>query len=446
MIAILRALLAVLALLAPELRVALKDYTELHAAQWEAFHAPERHKFILGGRGSGKDHYAIAYTLDAIGQAGPGFEAFYIGPSHRQVKKIAWKRFKAAIPKHLILGRPNETELLFNFRHGPTLQLVGSDNTDSLRGPDINLAVVTEFEFCKDDLLAALEGGLRTQEDRIVLISSPNGPGHGLDDWIAVASDPEWARFRGPTGVNPFHDAKGLEFKRRRLARNVFNQEYGAEHVTLTGAVYADFSLLRNVRPFELDPRRLVLLGQDFNAGYIATVIGQVNRAEVKRGVYDDALCITHEFVSHSTIEHHAVALRDFLRSLGVNHEAGAELWSDASGDFQAVGDRAAPRESADNKVMKKYGFRVRHPPQNPKVIERILAKQSLILSGTGEVRFFVHPTRCREYINCLQRQLFNQWGKPDKNGGLDHLNDAGGYLAHAKFPVRGRGGWARSA
>jgi hypothetical protein len=441
-IAILVALLAAFAV--PGDRMAVKDYGELHAAQWEAWNAPERHQYILGGRGSGKDHYAVGRTLDEIGKAGPGWDAFYIGPSYRQVKKIAWKRFIDAIPKRMLAGKPNKSELLFTFKHGPTLQLVGSDNTDSLRGPDINLAVITEFAFCKEDILEAVEGGLRSQRDRMFLITSPDGPGHALEHWEAIAGDDEWARFHWPTWINPLHDAKGLEKKRLRLAKNVYAQEYDAEFIVQRGAIYGEFSLLRNVRPVTLDPQRPVVIGQDYNAGYIGAVIGQVNRVEVAPGRWDTGLCIAADFVSTGTIEHHAVNLQLWLKQRGINHQTGVELWADASGDFQAVGNREAKRDSSDNRVMMKYGFKVKHPPQNPKVMERIHALQSVVCSGVGERRFFVDPS-CRELINCLQRQTFNEWGKPDKAHGLDHPNDAAGYVAVAKFPVHPPG-FARSA
>src|SRR5690606_11147252 len=106
--------------------------------------------------------------------------------------------------------------------------------------------------------------------------------------------------------------------------------------------------------------------------------------------------------------------------------------YSDASGVYNATNG-----ERSDNRVMRKYGFNVRRPRQNPAVMDRIHALQSMVLNSSKQRRLSAHTTRCPQTVRSLQNQVFNQWGKPDNTQGWDHLNDALGYLTHARYPIR---------
>jgi hypothetical protein len=50
-----------------------------------------------------------------------------------------------------------------------------------------------------------------------------------------------------------------------------------------------------------------------------------------------------------------------------------------------------------------------------------------------------VNPDKCPNLIEGLERQAYNKSGEPDKTAGLDHLNDAIGYLIAYKYGI-GRG------
>lgn len=402
----------------------MTDYRSLHPGQWEVAQSDARFRYLVCGRGWGKDHYAIADTLQSVTspRAGPGFLALYVGPSHQQVKRIVWERFKRAIPAKYILGRPHETELKIRLRWGPIIQLVGSDHVDSLRGPDIHHLVITEFAFCRPELWTAVRPGLRTSADRATLITTPNGPNHAWELWRTTKGNPSWAHFQRPTWDNPFHDREAVEEARRTFARSHFDQEYGAKFEALEGAIYGDFSLERNVSDaLRLDRNRTVYVGQDFNAGYIATVIGQV------RG---DELDIVDELITRTHIYDHVERLKAYFENQRIDWRTAVQVISDASGAYNATSGT-----SSDGTIMRKAGFRVEHDWTNPKVIDRIHSVQALILNAEGRVRLRVHP-RCQELIRCLMGQVWDRWHKPDKSQGLDHLPDALGYLAHKLFPI----------
>lgn len=414
----------------------MKDYRELHRGQMEVAESDARFRYLVCGRGWGKDHFAIYDTLAAVtsDRAGPGFFAAYVGPSLKQVRAIVWERFKAAIPQKFIVGKPHETNLEIRLKWGPKIGLFGSDNVDGLRGPDIHHLVITEFAFCRPNLWMSVSPGLRTKHDRALLITTPDGPNHAFELWRQVQTDPAWSCFQRPTWDNPFKLPEEIDAARRTLSRQQFDQEYGADFAALHGGIYGDFSMGRNVaerhpvtgQPIEIDGTDEVLIGQDYNAGYIAAVVGRRVGNEI---------WITDEHLTQTTIFDHAENLRDWLAKRRVNIERQVSLYSDSSGEYNASNGA-----TSDNVIMRKAGFRVKHDRQNPKVMDRIHAVQALILNGEGKTRLYVHP-RCRELIRCLSMQQWNQWGKPDKAKGLDHFPDALGYLVNATFPIKGSGG-----
>lgn len=398
----------------------------------EVYGCDKPYRLLVCGRGWGKDHLAIAEIRKAVSskralRLGRKFRVTYVGPSWASIRDIAWDRLKAAIPEEFIEGKPNETKLEIRLKWGPVISLRGSDKVSSRRGPDNHLLIITEFAFCKPETWTVLKPTLRWEEDRALIISSPNGPNHAWELFKLAERDPRWAVFQKPTWDNPLHNAAAVEADRKTWARHLFDQEYGARFEAMVGAVYRDFSVDRNVlhgdAQVELDrelPR--LFFGQDFNAGHYTAVIGQVREKRIE---------VVDEIISQSIWEHRR-ALVEYFRKRGIDHHERVMGFIDASGDFQ--GTNRTGTHDAD--ILREVGFDCRHDPQNPAEIDRIHAVQSLILPGDGKARLVINE-RCTELIRCLMNQKFNQWFKPDKRGGLDHLPDALGYWVWGLFPIR---------
>lgn len=409
----------------------------LHAAQMDIVQAPARHVFAVCGRGFGKTHATGAIigselTSDYARELGGQYEAYYVAPSYKLAKRIVWKRIKALFPRHLLAKPPHETDLRIETAWGPSLTLIGADNIDSGRGPDSHLLVIDEFAFCPDGTWEAFEPSLRTQRDRAVIITTPNGPNHAWSLWQSVQGDPEWATFQLPTWANPFHDARGLERRKARLARNVFDQEYGAQFEAQKGAVYSDFSQPLHVKPVEFERGVEIVVGQDFNAGHYCAIVTQ------KRGT---SLVVLDELVTTTQLFDHINKLKRYFEARGIDWRTAVVVATDASGDYNATS-----RATADARLLREAGFRTRHDAKNPPVIDRVHGVQSLLLSGTGEVRFAMSP-RCTELRVAMLSQKWSAWGnRPEKKGGLDDVTDALGYAAWDQFPMRPDGGYARSA
>lgn len=414
------------------------DITRLHAGQWQIFNDPTRFRFNVCGRGWGKSHEGLAEILRAVSTDprarvnGQRYKALYVGPTRDQVRDIAWEWLKDSIPQELVRGKPNETNLEIRMAWGPLIRCVGADKLRARRGATNNFVVLDEFAHMREGIWAAVRPTLRRVEDRCLLITTPNGPNHAFELWNKVQGLPDWKTFINPTWSWARHDRSNLEEARQTFSRVDFDQEYGASFAALRGAVYGDFTVDRNVRavtpagvPVELsEDGGTVYVGQDFNAANYSAVIGQAPGEE---------LHFSHEVHTGTSLQDHVAALQRFFEARRIDWRDGRRVVViiDASGRV----NRTSTQPWSDALLLQRAGFRVEAPPQNPHVLDRVRTVQALILSAAGRVRLYVHP-RCTRLRDCFLNQVFNKWGKPDKNRGFDHFTDAAGYAAAAVYPL----------
>lgn len=79
----------------------------LSRPQASVFLCNKRFPVLVAGRRFGKTYLSVAELLRAA--SWPGFTAWYLAPTYRQAKQIAWKRLKEiAAP---LITKTNETDL-----------------------------------------------------------------------------------------------------------------------------------------------------------------------------------------------------------------------------------------------------------------------------------------------------------------------------------------------
>lgn len=59
------------------------------------------------------------------------------------------------------------------------------------------------------------------------------------------------------------------------------------------------------------------------------------------------------------------------------------------------------------------------------------------MLNSYGERRLKVNTDQCPTLTQCLERQIYNDKGEPDKKGGYDHMVDAAGYFIAKRYPIK---------
>ena len=104
--------------------------------------------------------------------------------------------------------------------------------------------------------------------------------------------------------------------------------------------------------------------------------------------------------------------------------------YPDASG-----GNRSTNAPRTDIQILESYGFSNQSGLANPPVRERVSTVQALLENGKGEIRLYV-ADHCKNLIECLELQSWNEKGEPDKEGGYDHMNDCLGYICYRDFSL----------
>lgn len=107
-------------------------------------------------------------------------------------------------------------------------------------------------------------------------------------------------------------------------------------------------------------------------------------------------------------------------------------IYPDASGDSR----KSVNASTTDIALLKQAGFAVIAPSANPPVKDRINAMNAMFCNAQGERRYLVNAEKCPTYADCLEQQVWDKYGEPDKSQGKDHANDAAGYYIHKEFPI----------
>src|SRR5947208_7790662 len=114
----------------------------LKTPQREVFLSPHRFRVLVAGRRFGKTYLANVELLRAA--SGSGRVAWYVAPTYRQAKRIAWDRLKE-LTRPYWASKPQESDLRIELAQGGTIALRGADSYDSLRGEGIDFVVLDEF-------------------------------------------------------------------------------------------------------------------------------------------------------------------------------------------------------------------------------------------------------------------------------------------------------------
>lgn len=218
-----------------------------------------RFKVIRAGRKFGKSTYAIYEAIKAAGKRGA--VVWFIAPTYRQAKMIAWKEFKTLIPRETLQRKPNETELYFVFKNGAEIYVMGSDNPDSLRGPAPTHVVLEEAAMQKPEVWHdVIRPNLTARKGTATFITTPKGFNWFKDvedqaKLLIAAGDRQWACFHFTIYDNPHIDRNEIEDARKSCDNEaIWRQEYMADFESSVGRVFNSFQdNSRHVRKINLE-------------------------------------------------------------------------------------------------------------------------------------------------------------------------------------------------
>lgn len=240
------------------------------------------------------------------------------------------------------------------------------------------------------------------------------------------SKDPEYVIVKGKTKDNHFNGAAYFKTQLAKFGGDIENPRAKAylegDFVNMeSGAVYYAFnrgddkssghSSKETVRKGES-----LFIGMDFNVGKMAAAIFVKRKGGLEWHCVDEITDVldTPDIIS-------------VIRERYPNHPI--TVYPDASGKSRDTGNASI----SDISLLKTAGFIVRAKSKNPFVKDRVSAVNKGFMDG----KVFVNIDMCPTITDCLEQQAYDKSGKPSKDSGHDHCNDAFGYPLAFEMPLR---------
>ncbi len=248
----------------------------LKGPQWNVFTSEARFRVLVAGRRFGKTFLSLVELCRAAWL--PDRLAWYVAPTYKQAKRIAWKPLKQ-MTRPYWASRPNETDLRIELISGGTICLRGADNYDSLRGDGLDFLILDEYaSIAKEAWPEVLRPALADKQGKALFIGTPRGYDHFYDLFQGAQKQPEWATFQFTTEEGGNVPAAELAAATHDLDEKTYRQEFRASFENLTGGlVYYAFDRTRNVEPQRYNRGLPLFWALDFNINPMCSVICQMD-------------------------------------------------------------------------------------------------------------------------------------------------------------------------
>lgn len=387
--------------------------------------SPARFKIVNAGRRFGKTHLAIPFFLfpGAVNRAYSN--NYYIAPTYKDAKRIAWEKLKAVIPPAYLADKPNETELSVRLRNHSKITLLGADDPDSLRGPGAHRIVYDEFAFQKKYVWDVTRPMLSDTGGDALFISTPAGYNHFYDMYCAASVKKGWAAFQFTTLDGGNVPAEEIEEAKHDLDERMFRQEYMASFEMLAGRVYYAYDRIENACLTLDDGVSPLLVGMDFNVNPMTAAIAQRKADQL-------------HFIDEIVLPNGNTEL--MARELKTRYPGRSiRVYPDPTGNARKT---SAPVGQTDFTILRGAGFTVLAPQHPYPISDKYNTFNAALCNAAGERRTYINPVRCPSLGKGLDGLTYREGtSEADKRLGLDHITDAAAYLVLWEMPMRGKSG-----
>ena len=410
----------------------------LKPPQWTVFCSNQRFRILVAGRRFGKTFLALVELCQAAW--GAGRTVWYVAPTYRQAKRIAWKPLKQ-LTRPYWASKPNETDLSIELTAGGTIALRGADNYDALRGDGLDFLVMDEFASMAHEAWSeVLRPMLADREGGALFIGTPQGFNHFYDLYTSTQNRPDWAAFQFSTEEGGNVSAEELQAAEREMDERTYRQEFQATFENLgVGRAYWAFERQANVQTLEFLRGQPVFWSLDFNVNPMCAVVGQI--------MHDGTVHVLDEIVlEDSNTPAACEAFLERVQKWTLGAPQPLWLYGDATGD-----NRHSSASRTDWQIVQDFlrsynwQFRVSQyvPRENPSVKDRTNCVNSSFRNQLGQHRLLIDP-RCRELIRDLDQVVWKTDAHGNASTELDksdrrrtHVSDALGYMIAYQFPMR---------
>lgn len=384
---------------------------------------------IVAGFGSGKTEALINRLLIRKVSFPKGLVGYY-APSYDLVSKIFYPRMEELLTNHNIPYKLNKQEKLINTSGYGSFIARTMDKPSSIVGYEHADAGIDELDTLNKE-------HARDAWRKIIARNRLKKPLYCGINTVAVATTPEGFRFvyeKWKKDIKP-----GYELIHASTYSNSHNlpsdyisnleNDYPAQLLLAylegqfcnltSGAVYPEFDRVLNGTNEKIKDGEALHIGMDFNVLKMAAVVFVV------RDGYPYAL---DEFTSVRDTP----TMCELIKSKYKNRGRSITIYPDASGHnttSKAFG-------VSDHTQLQGAGFYVSTGTVNPLIRDRVAAVNAIINNSKRERALRVNTEKCVEFARSLEQQAYDKNGMPDKDSGLDHCADAGGYFIANQYSL----------
>jgi phage terminase large subunit len=201
----------------------------------------QRFSVLVCHRRFGKTVYSVNKLIkEACSATLPNWRGAYIAPFFKQAKKVSWdymKYYVQNIPGHKI----NESELKVDFPNGARIELLGTDNPDSIRGVYLDGVVLDEVA----QMIARVWGEVirPTLADRkgwAIFIGTPQGHNLFYDLYARAMKTDGWISMMFKASQTDLLDGEELKAARAEMSPEEYQQEFECSFsAAIKGAYYS---------------------------------------------------------------------------------------------------------------------------------------------------------------------------------------------------------------
>ena len=377
-----------------------------------------RFRVIVAGRRFGKTFLS---TTELITNAlkGSNRNCWYVAPTYKAAKEIAWDMLIKTIPVEYILKK-NESSLTITLLNESTISLKGAEKHDNLRGRALDFVVLDEFADMKPETwYEVLRPSLSDRNGLAMFIGTPKGRNHFYDLWTKGADkEIDWKAYQFTTLQGTHVSESEIESAKRDLDERTFKQEYEAQFVNYSGIIYYNFSRENSVKKCAFGNQELHI-GLDFNIDPMSAVVAIKDLG---------SLLIVDEIIIYGS---NTDELVDEIKSRYPNNLI--TVYPDPASKQR----KTSAGGRTDLSILYNAGFRIKVRESHTSVRDRINSVNARLMSADGKRHLFIAP-KCKQVIRSLERQTYKEGtSQPDKDSGFDHMNDALGYLVDFLYPIK---------
>jgi hypothetical protein len=236
-------------------------------------------RFILvWHRRSGKDKTCFANLPKKMFEKKAPY--FYFAPTYKQGKKIIWDnidsngfKFLDHIPKSIIKNK-NENELKIELTNGSYVQIVGTDNIDSVMGSNPFGCIFTEFSLQHREAWDYIRPILAENGGWAVFVFTPRGTNHAWELLQMAKSNPKWFTQILTVDDTDVISKDSLAEEKAQMPDDLFQQEFYCKFIDGASQFFRGIEKVIYTDPFEEPmPNHEYKLGTDLGKSNDYTVV-----------------------------------------------------------------------------------------------------------------------------------------------------------------------------